>query len=110
VSFLVAAALLVPARTATAQTFGSCDKQESVAVSDQYCQPELPNPGGTEIAPAAPVEQSLPPNVVEKREKAGSVGELLLQLPRIAPRSVVRAQAGGLAKRIVDADELLAES
>ena len=68
----------------------------------------LPNPGGTEVPPAAPVEKSLPLNVVEKLEKAGPVGDLLLELPRIAPRSVVRAQAGGLAKRIVDADELLA--
>ena len=36
------------------------------------------------------------------------VGELLLDLPRIAPPSVIRAQAGGLARKIVDADELLA--
>ena len=108
VSFLLAAALLISAPTAAAQSFGSCDKQESVAVSDQYCQQELPDPGGTEVVPAPPVERALPSNVVEKLEKAGSVGELLLDLPRIAPPSVVRAQAGGLAKRIVDADELLA--
>jgi hypothetical protein len=108
VAFLIAAALLVFAQPAAAQTFGSCDKQESVAVADQYCPPELPHPGGVTVPPAPPVESSLPPKVVEKLERAGDVGEILLDLARIAPRSVVRAQAGGLAKRIVDADELLA--
>jgi hypothetical protein len=107
-SFLFAAVLLISARPAAAQTFESCDKQESVALSDQYCQPELPNPGGAEVPPASPVEQSLPPGVVAKLERAGVVGELLLDLPRIAPPSVVRAQAGGLARKIVDANKLLA--
>jgi hypothetical protein len=109
VSFLIAAAaLLVSAQPAAAQSFGSCDKQESVAVSDQYCAAELPNPGGEEAPLAPAVEASLPPKVVSKLERAGDVGELLLDLARIAPRAVVQAQAGGLAKRIVDADELLA--
>jgi hypothetical protein len=108
VSFVVAVALLASAGPAAGQSFDSCDKQENVALSDQYCPPALPNPGGEKVPPAPPVEKSLPANVVAKLERAGVVGDLLLDLPRVAPRSVVRAQDGGLARTIVDADKLLA--
>jgi hypothetical protein len=108
VALLLAVGLLVYARPAAAQTFGTCDKQEGVAVSDQYCEQALPNPGGAQVPPAPPLKTSLPENVVEKLERAGVIGELLLDLARIAPPSVVRAQAGGRATRIVDADKLLA--
>jgi hypothetical protein len=107
VSLLLAAALLAHARPAIAQTF-DCDKQEGVAVSDQYCQPALPNPGGTEVPPSRPLKMSLPDDVVDKLERAGAVGDLLLDLDRIAPPSIIRAQAGGRAREVVDADRLLA--
>jgi hypothetical protein len=108
VSLLLAVALLASARPAAGQSFESCDKQENVALSDQYCQAALPNPGGSEVPPAPPVEKSLPRDVVAQLERAGVVGELLLDLPRVAPPSVVRAQNGGLARKIVDTDKLLA--
>ncbi len=108
VSFVVAVALLASAGPAAGQTFDSCGKQEDVSVTDQYCPPTLPNPGGQEVPPAPPVENSLPANVVAKLERAGVVGKLLLDLPRVAPPSVVRAQDGGIARTIVDADKLLA--
>jgi hypothetical protein len=108
VSFVCAVALLASAGPAAGQTFESCGKQEDVALTDQYCPSALPNPGGQDVSPAPAVEKSLPANVVAKLERAGVVGELLLDLPRVAPRSVIRAQDGGLARTIVDADKLLA--
>jgi hypothetical protein len=107
-ALLFAVALLVTARPAAAQTFGSCDKQEGVAVSDQYCPPALPNPGGAQVPPAPPLERSLPTDVVQELQRAGVVGELLLDLRRVAPPSVIQAQKGGRMRKVVDAARLLA--
>jgi len=108
VSILCAAALLVSARPVAAQTFGSCEKQEGVAVSDQYCQPKLPDPGGTDVAPEPPIKTALPTSVVKELKAEGAAGKALLELARVAPRRVVRAQTGGRMKNVVDAEGLLA--
>jgi hypothetical protein len=107
VSILCAAALLVSARPVAAQTFGSCEKQEGVAVSDQYCQPD-PGPGGPDVAPEPPIKTALPTSVVKELKAEGAAGKALLELARVAPRRVVRAQTGGRMKNVVDAEGLLA--
>ena len=85
---------------AIAQGF-DCSKQEDVAALDQYCQP-LGAPDGGSSIPAPPLERALPTRAVRQLEKAGELGETLLDLARVAP------EAGGRTQQVLDADELLA--
>jgi len=91
---------------ATAQVF-DCSKQEDVAALDQYCQPPVAADGGS-ATPPMPLQRVLPESAVRRLEKAGSLGETLLELARVAPAAVIRTQAGGRTQQVLDADELLA--
>jgi hypothetical protein len=108
VPLTVAAVLIATAfpSPATAQVF-DCSKQEDVAALDQYCQP-LGAPDGGSSIPTPPLERALPTRAVRQLERAGELGETLLDLARFAPAAVVRAQAGGRTQQVLDADELLA--
>jgi len=106
-ALIVAAALLVFASPAAAQSLGDCGKQETVAVSDQYCPPSSPAPEGDLAPPRPPLEKALPESIVKELEKEGAAGKALLELERIASAKVVRAQSGGRMKKVVDAERLL---
>jgi hypothetical protein len=107
VSLIVAAALLMFASPAAAQSF-DCSKQEEVAVSDQYCPPASTGPEGDPMPPKPPLGEQLPPRIVQKLEREGAAGKAVLELARVAPAAVVNAQTGGRAKKVVDAERLLA--
>ena len=108
VSLIVAATLLVFARPAVAQSLGGAASRRTLPFPTSTARRPLRPRKATRAPPRPPLEEQLPPSIVKKLEREGEAGKALLELPRVAPAAVVRAQTGGRAKKVVDAERLLA--
>ena len=109
VSLIVAAALADLRRAGRRSEPSTAASRRASPFPTSTAQPAATGPRGRPAAPPRPpLEEQLPPSIVKKLEREGAAGEALLELPRVAPAAVVRAQTGGRAKKVVDAERLLA--
>jgi hypothetical protein len=84
-----------------------CDAPPGTAAADQYCE-TLPTADGMTDATGEhllPLASVLPKDVVRALKRAGLLGQVLLALPAVAPRS--SKSAGGAAARNAAADPRL---